>query len=126
MSFISFTHVIASDPRERGNLTVLARCHDEHVNGDAQARYIYIMTNKTHTTLYIGVTSDLIKREHRAKLVDGFTRRYNLTKLAYYEVCDGIETAIVREKQLKAGSRAKKLQLINDMNPTWGDLFDGL
>lgn len=90
--------------------------------------YVYIMTNKTHTTLYIGVTSDLIKRvyEHRAKLVDGFTRRYNLTKLVYYEVCDGIETAIVREKQLKAGSRAKKLQLINDMNPTWDDLSERL
>ena len=90
--------------------------------------YIYIMTNKTHTTLYIGVTSDLIKRvyEHRATLVEGFTKRYNLTRLVYYEVCDEIETAIVREKQLKAGSRAKKLQLINGMNPTWKDLTEEL
>jgi putative endonuclease len=86
------------------------------------------MTNKTHTTLYVGVTSDLIKRvyEHRAKLVEGFTKRYNLTRLVYCEACDEIETAIVREKQLKAGSRAKKLQLINGMNPTWGDLSEGL
>jgi putative endonuclease len=90
--------------------------------------YIYIMTNKTHTTLYVGVTSDLIKRvyEHRAKLVEGFTKRYNLTELVYYEVYDDIETAIVREKQLKAGSRARKIQLINEMNPTWDDLFEGL
>jgi putative endonuclease len=90
--------------------------------------YIYIMTNTTHTTLYVGVTSDVITRvyEHRAKLVEGFTARYNLTKLVYYEVCGDIETAIVREKQLKAGSRARKLQLINGMNPTWGDLFEGL
>ena len=90
--------------------------------------YIYIMTNTTHTTLYVGVTSDVIRRvyEHRAKMVEGFTKRYNLTKLVYYEVCGDIETAIVREKQLKAGSRARKLQLINGMNPTWGDLFEGL
>lgn len=90
--------------------------------------YIYIMTNKTHTTLYVGVTSDLIERvyEHRAKLVEGFTKRYNLTELVYYEVYDDIETAIVREKQLKAGSRARKLQLINGMNPTRDDLFEGL
>ena len=90
--------------------------------------YIYIMTNKTHTTLYVGVTSDLIERvyEHRAKLVEGFTKRYNLTELVYYEVYDDIETAIVREKQLKAGSRARKIQLINEMNPTWDDLFEGL
>lgn len=91
--------------------------------------YIYIMTNKTHTTLYVGVTSDLIKRvyeHHRAKLVEGFTKRYNLTKLVYCKVCDDIETGIVREKQLKAGSRAKKLQLINGMNPTWCDLSEGL
>ncbi|NJD67275.1 MAG: excinuclease ABC subunit C [Candidatus Methylomirabilota bacterium] len=86
------------------------------------------MTNKTHTTLYVGVTSDLIKRvyEHRAKLAEGFTKRYNLTKLVYYEVCDDIKTGIVREKRLKAGSRAKKLQLINGMNPTWCDLSEGL
>lgn len=58
--------------------------------------------------------------------MEGFTRRYNLTKLVYYEVCDDIEAAIVREKQLKAGSRAKKLQLINGMNPAWDDLLEGL
>ncbi|PTL35921.1 excinuclease ABC subunit C [Candidatus Methylomirabilis limnetica] len=86
------------------------------------------MTIKAHTTLYVGVTSDVIKRvyEHRAKLVEGFTKRYNLTELVYYEVYDDIEAAIVREKQLKAGSRARKLQLINGMNPTRDDLFEGL
>jgi putative endonuclease len=89
---------------------------------------IYTMMNKTHTTLYVGVTSDLVKRvcKHRTKLVEGFTKRYNLTKLVYYDVCDDIETGIVREKPLKAGSRAKKLQLINGINPTWCDLSEGL
>lgn len=90
--------------------------------------YVYIVTNKRNTTLYAGVTSDLVKRvyEHRAEFVDGFTKRYKLTKLVYYEICDEIETAIVREKQIKGGSRAKKLQLINGMNPDWKDLYEEL
>ncbi len=90
--------------------------------------YVYILTNNGNTTLYTGVTSDLIKRihEHRAKLVDGFTKRYKLTKLVYYEVCDEIENAIAREKQIKGGSRAKKLELINGMNPDWHDLYGEL
>jgi len=90
--------------------------------------YVYIMTNKANTTLYTGVTSDLIKRvcEHREKLVDGFTRRYNITRLVYYEVFDDIENAILREKQIKGGPREKKLQLINGMNKEWKDLYEGL
>jgi putative endonuclease len=86
------------------------------------------VTNTTHTTLDVGYTSDLIDRvyEYRTKLVEGFTARYNLTKRVYYEVCDDIETAIVWEKQSKAGLRAKRLQLINGMNPTWGDVSEGL
>ena len=90
--------------------------------------YIYIMTNPTNTTLYTGVTSDLIKRayEHREKLVDGFTKRYNLSKLVYYEVFDDVEQAIVREKQIKGGSREKKLQLINGRNKAWKDLYEDL
>jgi putative endonuclease len=96
-----------------------------HIN---KQYYVYIMTNKTHTTLYTGVTNDLIKRayEHREKLVVGFTKRYNITKLVYYEVFDDIENAIVREKQIKGGSRQKKLQFINRMNREWRDLYEEL
>ena len=90
--------------------------------------YVYIMTNPRHTTLYTGVTSDLRRRayEHRTKLVDGFTKKYALTKLVYYEVFDDIENAIVWEKQIKAGSRQRKVQLINQMNREWRDLYEEL
>ena len=90
--------------------------------------YVYIMTNKSNTTLYTGVTSNLAKRtyEHRMKLVDGFTKKYNLTKLVYYEVFDGIENAILREKQMKAGSRRTKVELTNRMNSDWKDLYEEL
>ena len=90
--------------------------------------YVYIMTNKGNTVLYTGVTGDLKKRvyEHRAKLVEGFTKRYNLTRVVYYEVTSEIESAILREKQIKGGSRAKKLDLVNNMNPGWKDLYDDL
>lgn len=88
--------------------------------------YVYILTNQTNTTLYIGVTSDLVKRvwEHKNKLVDGFAKKYNLTKLVYFEDCEEIDIAIAREKQLKAGSRLKKEKLINMENQEWKDLFD--
>ncbi len=90
--------------------------------------YIYIMTNYNKTTLYIGVTNNLVRRvyEHKHKLVDGFTKRYNLTILVYYEVFDNIENAIIREKQLKAGSRQKKIDLINSLNPSWNDLYNSI
>ena len=86
------------------------------------------MTNTRNTVLYAGVTNDLIKRayEHKAKLVDGFTNKYNIVKLVYYEVFEDIENAILREKQLKAGSRQKKVQLINSINREWRDLYDEL
>lgn len=87
--------------------------------------YIYILTNKNHTVLYTGVTSNLGKRihEHRTGFYkDSFTSRYNVTKLVYYEEFTDIEDAIHREKQLKAGSRQKKLDLINKFNPDWKDL----
>jgi putative endonuclease len=76
----------------------------------------------------VGVTNDLIRRvyEHKEKLADGFTRKYNITKLVYYEVFEDIENAILREKQIKAGSREKKVQLINSMNGEWRDLYDEL
>lgn len=86
------------------------------------------MTNYNKTTLYIGVTNNLVRRvyEHKHKLVDGFTKRYNLTILVYYEVFDNIENAIIREKQLKAGSRQKKIDLINSLNPSWQDLYNSI
>lgn len=88
--------------------------------------YVYIMANKTNTTLYVGVTSDIVKRvyEHKNSLVDGFTKRYNLKKLVYFEIFDFIEDAIVREKQLKGGNRAKKIILVESVNQTWRDLYD--
>jgi len=90
--------------------------------------YIYILTNKTNTTLYVGVTSNLIQRvyQHKAELVDGFSSKYHLNKLVYYEVADTAYTAISREKQLKAGKRQVKLDLINAFNPKWEDLYYGL
>jgi len=87
--------------------------------------YVYIMTNVGNTVLYVGVTNDLIRRvyEHKERLVDGFTKKYNIVKLVYYEVFEDIENAILREKQIKAGSRQKKIQLINSLNREWRDLY---
>ena len=89
--------------------------------------YTYILSNKSKT-LYIGVTSNLIKRihEHKNNLTDGFTSKYNIKDLVYYEIFDSIENAIIREKQLKAGNRAKKITLIESLNPTWKDLYNEL
>jgi len=90
--------------------------------------YVYIMTNVNNTTLYTGITSDLIRRiyEHKEKFVDSFTKKYNITKLVYYEVLQDPENAIVREKQIKNGSRQKKITLINQMNEEWRDLYGEL
>ena len=90
--------------------------------------YVYILSNKTDSTIYVGVTNDLIRRiyEHKNKLIDGFTKRYTVDKLVYFEVFDSIEEAIKREKQLKAGSRQKKNDLINQNNLHWDDLYDQL
>ncbi|MCB4792135.1 MAG: GIY-YIG nuclease family protein [Elusimicrobia bacterium] len=87
--------------------------------------YIYIMTNKNNTVLYTGVTNDIIKRvyEHKNKVTEGFTKRYNITKLVYYEVFNDIKNAIAREKQIKGGSRNKKITLVNNSNKTWKDLY---
>jgi len=86
--------------------------------------YVYIMTNQGNSTLYTGITNDLKRRiyEHKEKLVEGFTKKYNLIKLVYYEIYDDTEAAICREKQLKGGSRQNKLNLINRMNPDWREL----
>jgi len=89
---------------------------------------VYIMTNANNTVLYTGVTNDLKRRvyEHKAKLVEGFTKKYNITKLVYYEVFGDAYSAITREKQIKGGSRQKKIDLINGMNSEWKDLYDEL
>jgi putative endonuclease len=88
--------------------------------------YVYIMTGKNNTVLYTGVTRDLKKRiyEHRNKLIEGFTARYNLNKLVYYEILNAPNDAIRREKQIKAGTRARKIDLINKFNPGWTDLYE--
>ncbi|MBA3663901.1 MAG: GIY-YIG nuclease family protein [Bacteroidetes bacterium] len=90
---------------------------------------VYIMTNKNNTVLYTGVTSDLIKRcyQHKTSFYPGsFTSKYQTFKLVYYESFISIEAAIIREKQIKSGSRKKKLELINQINPTWTDLYESL
>ena len=81
--------------------------------------YVYILTNKANTVLYTGVTNDLKRRvyEHKEKLVQGFTTKYKINKLVYYEILDDIVVAISREKQIKAGSREDKLNLIRSQNP---------
>src|SRR6188768_982599 len=88
---------------------------------------VNIITNKGHTTLYVGVTSDLVGRitQHRDKMYPkSFSAQYNLSKLVYYELFHSIEEAIAREKQIKAGSRQAKINLIENLNPSWKDLYD--
>ena len=86
------------------------------------------MFNKSDGVLYTGVTSDLVKRvfEHKSKVIKGFTQKYNVDKLGYYEVFEDIEQAILREKQIKAGSRKKKIELIESINPEWRDLYEDI
>ncbi|MFT5208029.1 MAG: putative endonuclease [Candidatus Omnitrophota bacterium] len=90
--------------------------------------YTYIMTNQSNSVLYTGVTSDLVKRvfSHKQKTIDGFSKKYNTTKLIYYELFDDILTAIEREKQIKKYKRSKKIKLIESTNSNFKDLCDGL
>ena len=91
--------------------------------------YVYLLFNKRNGTLYTGVTSNLKQRiyEHKTKVhPDSFTAKYSVDKLGYYEEYASIKNAIVREKQIKGGSRARKIQLIEGMNPNWIDLFDSI
>ena len=90
--------------------------------------YIYMLSNKNNTTLYVGVTNDLVRRvyEHKNKLCDGFTKKYNINKLVYYEVCENSLSAIEREKQIKSGSRKNKELLIKSMNVEWIDLYSSI
>ncbi len=87
--------------------------------------YVYILSNKKRGTLYIGVTSDIVKRvyEHKNKLVEGFTKKYSVDRLVYYEITRDINIAIRREKQLKKWKRVWKLELIEKNNPDWKDLY---
>ena len=89
---------------------------------------VYIMASKRNGTIYTGVTSNLIKRihEHKNNINCSFTSRYKCKLLVYYELCDSMEIAILREKQIKAGSRKKKINLINSMNPEWKDLYKSI
>ena len=88
--------------------------------------YVYIMTNKPNGTLYVGVTNDLVRRsyEHRNSLIDGFTKKYNLKMLVYFEVFDRVEDAILREKRSKKWNRQWKIDMIEKFNPDWLDLYN--
>jgi len=94
---------------------------------ELQQYYIYIITNKSNTVLYTGVTSDLKDRilQHKHKIYQGFTAKYECNKLVYYERFQWIDDVIAREKQLKGGSRKKKIDLIVNDNPSWSDLTEG-
>lgn len=87
---------------------------------------VYILTNSNNKVLYTGMTNSLMRRVwgHKAKLISGFTKKYNIDKLVYFESFDNPTDAIKREKQIKAGSRKKKLELINNFNPEWQDLYN--
>lgn len=87
---------------------------------------VYILASKRNGTLYTGVTSDLVTRiyQHKQKAIDGFTKKHNCTLLVYYEIYDDMEEAIKREKQIKGGSRKKKLALVEGQNAQWNDLYE--
>jgi len=88
--------------------------------------YVYILSNDRGNVLYIGSTAEIRKRIylHKKRLIAGFTKKYNVHKRVYYEVGDNIHSAIAREKQIKGGSRQKKIDLINSLNPEWKDLYE--
>ncbi len=90
--------------------------------------YVYILTNKVNSVLYVGVTSCLSKRiwEHKNEVVEGFSKKYKLHKLVYYEAADSIKSAIKREKYLKGKSRKYKEELINNFNSEWTDLYESI
>jgi putative endonuclease len=90
--------------------------------------HVYILSNKIEGSLYIGITNNLVRRiyEHKQKITDGFTKKYNLTKLVYAEEFDSVNDAITREKQLKNWHRKWKINLIESINPNWNDLYNSL
>ena len=109
--------------------TLLAMTFSTGYNVRMRGQYcVYIITNKPGTVLYTGVTNDLKRRiyEHRVKIAEGFSKKYNLGKLIYYETVENVNSAIAREKQIKDWSRRRKMELISGMNPHWQDLYDEL
>ncbi len=90
--------------------------------------YVYILTNWSNKVLYIGITNNLVRRcyEHKHKIIKGFTEKYNVNKLVYFDTTNDINEAIKREKQLKGWTRSKKINLVESINPMWNDLSEGL
>ncbi len=90
-----------------------------------ESYYVYMLASKRNGTLYIGVTNDLIKRvhEHKQGLVEGFTKKYNVNRLVFFEETNDVESAIIREKQMKKWKRQWKIELIEKLNPEWKDLY---
>ena len=90
--------------------------------------YIYLLTNKANTVIYTGVTNDLKRRiyEHKEELIEGFSKKYRLKRLVYFECFSDPKSAIAREKQIKGGSRQKKMDLVNGENPGWRDLYEDI
>jgi putative endonuclease len=92
------------------------------------AHYVYLLASKRHGTLYLGVTNNLVRRtyEHKSKSVDGFSKRYDVDMLVWFEVYDAAANAIAREKELKKWRRDWKIRLIEERNPNWDDLYSGI
>jgi putative endonuclease len=101
---------------------------ERHYSRDNHQYFVYILASRRNGTLYVGVTSDLIKRvyEHKSDMVDGFTKRYAVHDLVYFEIVDDVETAIAREKQIKRWNRKWKVRVIEKMNRDWRDLYPDL
>ena len=113
---------VATDVSRRSNRAFLSVMREE------RQYYVYIMTDISRRVIYIGVTNDLARRveEHQGRCVPSFTSKYGLDRLVFFELYDTAMDAITREKQLKGGSRAKKIALIESMNPTWNNLVTDL
>jgi len=123
------------DSRFRGNDTVFFSLSSPGLTGRSMVQhalwmtyYVYILASQKNGTLYIGVTSDLIRRvyEHRTEAVEGFTSKYDVHSLVYFEVTENVEAAIQREKRLKKWRRDWKIKLIEEANPNWEDLYPSL
>ena len=112
-------------PAKAGVQDVAPPVRSGYAIGMSKPGYVYILASKRNGTLYVGVTSDLVRRiwEHKTDAVPGFSRKYQLHTLVYFEMFDGIEDAIVREKRIKEWKRAWKIRLIEDRNPDWRDLY---
>jgi len=104
------------------------RARNPQPQADGMAYYVYILASRKYGTLYIGITSDLVRRvyEHKIKMVPGFTKRYGVDKLVLFEVFDEPASAIAREKELKKWRRDWKTRLIDEQNPNWDDLYNGI